>query len=337
MSADIIQFLAAAAVIVIAGAVLTQCGDIISKRTSLGGLLVGTILIAGATSLPELGVNVTSVRRGDADLAAGDLLGSSLINLLILAMLDLTRYSHGRMLSSASARQALGATSSVVLTAIVAIFILLSPQIGEREIWRLGPGSMVLLAGYLLCLRLIHHGRQEPQAGTAPEQEHAMWPPFLRKLKLKGAVIGYLVAAAVILAVAPLLSRAAGNLAEQSGLGGTFFGSTFVALSTSLPEVVTTFTAVRMRALDMAMGNILGSNSFNMVLLVPLDFVFDGSLLAAVSPVHAYTALCVIVVTSVVLLSALYPVERKRPLLEPDAWLAISLIGASYTGLYFLS
>jgi cation:H+ antiporter len=334
MTADIAVFVATAVVIVMAGAALTQCGDIIAKRTKLGGLLVGTILIAGATSLPELGVNITSVRRGDADLAAGDLLGSSLMNLLILAVLDLTRYSHGRMLSNASARQALGATSSVALTAVVAIFILLSPHLGALEVWRVGPGTIVLLVAYLLCLRLIHHGRREPQRDD--DETHALWPPFLRKLGLKGAVIGYLIAGAAILAAAPFLSGAAGNLAQQTGLGGTFFGSTFVALSTSLPEVVTTFTAVRIRAFDMAMGNILGSNAFNMVLFIPLDLVFEGSLLAAVSPSHVYTALCVIVVTIVVLLSQLYPVERRKPFLEPDAWLAITLVVASFTGLYFI-
>jgi cation:H+ antiporter len=192
----------------------------------------------------------------------------------------------------------------------------------------------VLLAGYLMCLRLIHHGRRGSQAES--DEDHPIWPPFLRKLKLRGAIVGYVIAGAMILLAAPLLSRAAGNLAEQTGLGGTFFGSTFVALSTSLPEAVTTFTAVRIRALDMAMGNILGSNSFNMVLFIPLDLAFNGSLLSAVSPSHAYTALCVIVVTSVILLSQLYPVERKKPLLEPDAWLAITLIVASFTGLYFL-
>jgi cation:H+ antiporter len=334
MTADVALFLATAVVIVIAGAVLTQCGDVIAKRTQLGGLLVGTILIAGATSLPELGVNITSVRRGDADLAAGDLLGSSLMNLLILAVLDLTRHSRGRMLSQASARQALGATSSIALTAIVAIFIVLSSRMAALEVWRVGPGTIVLLAGYLMCLRLIHHGRQGSDTESA--EDPSSWPPLLRKLDLRGAIIGYVIAGAVILIAAPLLSRAAGNLAEHTGLGGTFFGSTFVALSTSLPEAVTTFTAVRIRALDMAMGNILGSNAFNMVLFIPLDFVFDGSLLAAVSPSHAYTALCVIVVTCVVLLSQLYPVERRKPLLEPDAWLAIILIAASFTGLYFI-
>jgi cation:H+ antiporter len=334
MTADITQFLVAALVIVVAGAALTQFGDIIANRTKLGGLLVGTILIAGATSLPELGVNITSVRRGDADLAVGDLVGSSLINLLILAVLDLTRYSHGRMLSKGSARQALGASSSVALTAIAAIFIMLSPRIGEFEIWRAGPGMIVLLAAYLMCLRLIHHGRQG--SDREAEEGHAIWPPVLRKLELKGAVVGYLIAGAVILMAAPFLSRAAGNLAEQTGLGGTFFGSTFVALSTSLPEIATTFTAVRMRALDMAMGNILGSNAFNMVLLIPLDLVYDGSLLAAAASSHAYTALCVILVTCVVLLSQLYPVERKKPFYEPDALLTITLIIASFTGLYFI-
>jgi cation:H+ antiporter len=334
MSTDIIQFLVAAAVIIAAGAALTQCGDIIANRTKLGGLLVGTILIAGATSLPELGVNITSVRRGDADLAVGDLVGSSLMNLAILAVLDLTRYSRGRMLSQASANQALGATSSVALTAIVAIFILLSAELGPIEIWRVGPGTIVILVGYLLCLRLIHHGRRA--SAEEADEKQAIWPPFLRNLSLKGAIAGYVVAGAVILIAAPFVSRAAGNLAEQTGLGGTFFGSTFVALSTSLPEVATTFTAVRMRALDMAMGNILGSNCFNMVLLIPLDLAFEGSLLAAASPSHAYTAMCVIVVTCVVLLSQLYPVERKKPLLEPDGWLAIALIVASFTGLYFI-
>lgn len=334
MTGDVTLFLVTAAVIVAAGAALTQLGDIIANRTKLGGLLVGTILIAGATSLPELGVNVSAVRRGDTDLAAGDLLGSSLMNLLILAVLDLTRHSHGRMLSKASAKQALGAVSSIALTAIVATFIMLSSHIGDVEILRVGPGPIVLLAGYLLCLRLIHRAREGPEKSSAAD--HAIWPPFLGKLRLKGAIVGYLITATVILVAAPLLSRAAGNLADETGLGGTFFGSTFVALSTSLPEVVTTFTAVRIGALDMAMGNILGSNAFNMVIFVPLDLAFEGSLLAAVSTSHGYTALCVIVVTCAVLLSQLYPVERKKPLLEPDAWLAITLIVASFTGLFFI-
>lgn len=334
MIGSLVQFILSAVVILVAGAALTQFGDIIANKSRLGGLMVGTILIAGATSLPELGVNISSVRMGAADLAAGDLVGSSLLNLLILAILDLTRRSAGRMFSEASANQAISACVSIALTAIVAIFILLRDHLGSVEIWRVGPGTIVLLAAYLVGVRLIHRGRRESKADG--KAEHVFWPASLGRLELRGGIVGYLIAGACILMAAPFLASAANTLAEESGLGGTFFGSTFVALCTSLPEAATTFTAVRIGAFSMAAGNILGSNCFNMVVLGLLDFVHPEAMLAAVSPVHAYTAMCVIVVTCVLTVGQLYHAERTKPFLEPDAWMTIALIVASLTGLYFI-
>lgn len=139
----------------------------------------------------------------------------------------------------------------------------------------------------------------------------------------------------MILGAAPFLARAADDLAERSGLGGAFFGTTFVALCTSLPEVVTTFAAVRIKSFDLALGNIFGSNCFNMVLFFPLDLVHAGSLLSAVSQTHVYTALTVIVVTTVVILGQLHRVEKKKHFLEPDALLVVLILGA-LTGLYFV-
>ncbi len=335
MTSSIVQFLLSAIVIVAAGAALTQCGDIISRRTRLGGLMVGSVLLAGATSLPELAIDIHALRMESADLAVGDLMGSSLFNLLILVVLDLTRYSHGRMLSKTSARHAVGASVSIMLTAIVGIFIFLGPQLEGVSLLRLGPGSFVLLAAYAFGVRLLYSdGDQEKSKEAEPETGGLI--PWLDRLGLKGAIVGYLVAAAVILAAAPFLARAASDLAEETGLGGTFFGTTFVALCTSLPEVVTTFAAVRMKAFDLAIGNIFGSNCFNMIILVPLDVVAGGGLLAEVSRTHLYTALCVIVVTGVVILGQLHRVERRKSFLEPDALLALVLILGSLTGLYFV-
>lgn len=334
MTSTVLQFLGTGAIIVIAGAALTQFGDIISDRTRLGGLLVGSILIAGATSLPELAIDIHALRLDSADLAVGDLMGSSLFNLLILAVLDLTRYSHGQMFSRASAQHAVGASVSIILTAIAAIFIFLGPQLEGVTFLRVGPGTIVLVAAYAFGVRLVFSGQSG--APQAEREESSSLIPALDRLGLKGAVVGYLVAAGVILAAAPFLAGSAKELAEQTGLGGTFFGTTFVALCTSLPEVTTTFSAVRMKAFDMAMGNIFGSNSFNMLIFVPLDAVFDGSLFSSVSPTHAYTAMCVIVVTTVVILGQLRSVERRRSFLEPDALLAVALILAALTGLYFV-
>ncbi len=151
------------------------------------------------------------------------------------------------------------------------------------------------------------------------------------------ALTGFAVAAAAILIAGPFMAEAAGTLAELSGLGGTFVGTTLVALSTSLPELVASLTAVRMGAFDLAVGNVFGSNAFNMVLLIPLDVVYrEGSLLSAVSPNHALTCLASIVVTCVAVAGQLYQVERRTKFIEPDALLVIVLICGAIGMLYWI-
>jgi cation:H+ antiporter len=91
-----------------------------------------------------------------------------------------------------------------------------------------------------------------------------------------------------------------------------------------------------MKAFDLALGNIIGSNCFNMLVLAGLDVVDEGPLLASAAQTHVYTALCVIVVTAVVILGQLYRVEKRKHFLEPDALLALVLIFGSFVGLYFV-
>ena len=105
-----VQFLALATAVACAGVVLARAADVIAERTGLGRLLVGSIALAAATSLPELSVDIAAVRAGHADLAAGDLFGSSLMNLLILAGIDLCRRNGRKMLSREAASHALSAT-----------------------------------------------------------------------------------------------------------------------------------------------------------------------------------------------------------------------------------
>lgn len=103
-------------------------------------------------------------------------------------------------------------------------------------------------------------------------------------------------------------------------------GTTLVALSTTLPELVSSLAAVRLGAHDLAIGNLFGSNAFNMVLLVPLDLAQPGALLAQVSPTHALTCITAVLATQVALLGQLFRAERRRPLIEPDAWLVIAVV-----------
>jgi cation:H+ antiporter len=112
-------------------------------------------------------------------------------------------------------------------------------------------------------------------------------------------------------------------------LGTSFVGTTFVALSTSLPELVASYAALRIGAFDLAVGNIFGSNAFNMLLLLPLDMAFPDTLLTAISPAHAVSAFAVILATGVVIMGQLYQAESRIRLLEPDAWLVILIVAGA--------
>jgi cation:H+ antiporter len=141
----------------------------------------------------------------------------------------------------------------------------------------------------------------------------------------------------VILAAGRSLAVTADALAEQSGLGGSFTGTTLVALSTSLPEVVTTIAAVRMGAFDMAVGNIFGSNCFNATILVIVDaFYRPGYILAAVDSVHAITASAVVIITGTAAMGLLYRAERRIWMIEPDAVLVVVLCVATLVLVYYL-
>lgn len=118
-------------------------------------------------------------------------------------MLDLTRYSHGQMLSRTSAGHALAASASIMLTALAAVFILRGPTLEGITFARLGPGSIAIGAAYFVCIRIIYFAQKESADKPADGGEEPILP-FVGKLGLKGAIIGYIVAGAAILVAAPL-------------------------------------------------------------------------------------------------------------------------------------
>lgn len=330
MAILLVQFVGAALAVVFAGVFLTRYADAIGEHTGLGRTLAGALLLATATSLPELAVDSNLARSGQANLILGDLLGSSLFNLLILAVLDLAHRGPTRILACSAAAHALPAMMSIVLTAVCLLFLLIPTTVTFAGI---GPGPILLASIYVFGLRLVYYDQQFAKDRLSAEAVVAV---DVHILSLNRAVAGYAASALGVLLAAPVLAHAAEGLATETGLGGTFIGTTLVALSTSMPEAVTTFAAIRTGAFDLAVGNIFGSNTFNMIILLPADGFFDGSLLAAASSTHAVTAVCVIITTSVATLGLIYRPERRYWFVEPDAALVIVLVLGSLGLVYFL-
>jgi cation:H+ antiporter len=334
MFAASLQFLICAAAIIVAGTYLTRFADAIAELTKLGRLLVGSVLLAGATSLPELTVDVSAIRMGMADLAVGDLLGSCLMNLLILAALDLSHHSRGKMLSKQAAAHALSGSLSAALTALVGLGLLTGKAFAEYAVLNVSPAIILVALAYSFGVRLVYLDQRIAAHGTDehPPQEIPV-PPGLT---LGKALIGFAVCAAVIFIAGPFLAHSAGVIADQSGLGKTVVGTTLVALSTSLPELVSSIAALRMGALDLAIGNVFGSNAFNMILLVPLDLLHAKPLLADVSQGHVVTCMASILATLVAIMGQLYRSESRTRFIEPDALLVIAIVLGSLALIYFL-
>jgi len=324
-------FVLSGAVIVYAGSRLASYGDAIAERTGVGGIWIGAVLLAGATSLPELATDVSAVRMGAPDLAVGDLFGSSMANMLILAIVDLTA-PRRQVLRRATLDHALSACLALALTGLATVLVVLrpGPAIGGIEV-----GPSILLVMYLFGTRAVyrHVTRSQPAVVAEPRREGG--EGRRRPLPtLRHALIGYAVSALAILVVAPAFARAAESIAVQTGLGTTFVGAWLVGLATSLPELVASVAAVRIGAFDMAVGNLFGSNGFNMAIFFALDLAHPGGhLFAAVSPAHAITGLFGIILTSLGLAAIVYRAQRRFAMIEPDS---LAIVLGYFFGMWML-
>ena len=331
---SVLQFALSAFVIVVAGSYLTKFADKFAEVAGLGRMIAGALLLAGATSLPELMVDLRAIQLDLPDLAVGDLLGSSLFNLLILAILDFAFPSAFRRtaFSPKFLHHALAAVLSVTLTAIVGIGI--ASKI-EASFLGVSLISWAIAIVYFYGLRLIFlDGGAQTDMASAVGGGRAFWLGSRRPMLL--ALSGYGLCAAVILVAAPFLVASADALAKQSGLGHTFIGTTLVALATSLPELVSTLAAFRMGKPDLALGNIFGSNAFNMILFVPLDFMYPKVLFSSVRGTHAITAFSIVVATSVAVMGQLYRKSARSRLTEPSSEAVVVVIVGFLALLYHI-
>jgi len=320
----VLAFVASGVVVVLASVALARYADAIAEGAKLGRVWIGSVLLAGATSLPELATDIAAVRLGATDLAVGDLFGSSMANMLILALIDLLP-PRRQVLQQAAFDHALAASLAISLNALAAVLVLVRPE--SSLLW-VGPGSLLLFLAYLAGTRAVYRHALRGGATTPLAREER--PPLSRRR----AVFGFALAAIVVLVAAPAFAWSAKGIAEITGLGNTFVGTWLVGLATSLPELVASIAAVRMGAFDLAVGNLFGSNALNMAIFFPLDLIQPGSLFAALDPNHALSGLFAVVLMSLGLAAIVYRAKRRFAMLEPDSLLMLVIYACALWLLY---
>jgi cation:H+ antiporter len=326
-----IEFFLAAAVILYSGSRLTRYGDVISEKTGLSRLWLGLVLIGAVTSLPELATGMSSVLHADLpEIAAGSVIGSCVFNAFILGVLD-TLSRHVPLSSKTNQGNILAAGMSIFLLCGASLGLFLGdrlPAIG----W-VGLTTPFLILGYLGTMRIAY--KFEKRKATA--LFGAAGAPLYEKISLKEAVVRYVVNAAVVVGAAIFLPGIADRIAAATGLGQTFVGNIFVAVSTSLPELTVCVAAVRLGAVDMAVGNIFGSNLFNLFILALDDvFYFKGPLLESVSSSHFVPATAAVAMTGFAIAGLIYNSDKKRFLWAWDSFGIILIFLVNLLLLYLL-
>jgi cation:H+ antiporter len=324
MTSWLVVFVLAAAVVAWAGTRVAHAGDELAERAGLSRLFVGTLLVAMATSLPEVVTDVAAAVGDAPDLAVGDLYGSSMANMAILAVIDLVR--RRQVWPAAQIGHARVASIAIALTALATLGTL-APS-GLSVAW-ISVDTLVIGVAYLAAVawwRRSPVGRSEG-TGLLPQPTGWSGPdePAVRPV-----VVRFVAAAAMILLAGPVLARAGEELAAATGIGLTFIGSALVATTTSLPELVASIAAVRIGAHDLAVGNLFGSNAFNMFALLVVDVAYtDGPVLAVVDPAQVVAGIGAILLMALAVSAIVHGTGTHVRRLEPDSLLLLAVYAAA--------
>jgi len=324
------KFVLCLVIILFAGTKLVRYGDAIAEKTGLGRIWIGLLLLAAVTSMPELVTGVSAVALvGSPDLAVGTLFGSCAINLVILALLDIL-HRRTPILSEASSEHIISASWGILLIAIAAGSIFAGQRFSGLGLGWMGLPSIVIFILYLVAMWQIFrfertHQVSSPQAITAQYEGISARMVYLK----------FTLAAMAVIAAGIWLSFIGDEIAQVTGWGASFVGSLFLAISSSMPELVVAIAALRLGAIDMAIADILGSNMFNIAIVAPVDIAYrQGPVLSLASNSHLVTAVTVIMMSLLVITGVRFRAKRKT--FAVASWYAPALIGLYIFAAYAL-
>lgn len=315
-------FLVAAVAVFFAGTRLARAADEIARRTPLGHVWVGSVFLASATSLPELATNTAAVLRDAPNLATGDLFGANMANMALLALTALA-FRRAPLLQREALGLALTASVAIVLTGLAALFIIARLEHSVAGAFSLG--SLALLAAAIGAWLLF------PEYREAISESGGEQPAGARPAPIRRPVAAFIASAAAIIAAGSVLVWSAQRIADITGLEETFVGVLGLALVTTMPELSASWAAVRLGALDMAVGNLYGSNAVNMTFLVWLDAIYiDAPLLDTAHISNAAAALVAMLLMIIGLTNMVLRAERRRFPVDPTA---VVILGGYIFGL----
>jgi len=272
----------AGAMVLVVSLRLTALADTIADRTDLGEALVGATLLGAATSLSGLVVSFTAASAGDAALAFSNSVGGIAAQTLFLALADLV-YRRANLEHAAADAGNLFQCALLLTLLSLPLIAYAGPEI---TVFGVHPVSVLLVLCYVFSLRLGAQVREMPMWTPVDTKETHVDEPDSESEKDRSAsrpVIAFVGLMVILGAGGWVIASVAGVMITRFALSSSLVGALLTAVITSLPELVTTIAAVRRGALQLAVGGIIGGNTFDILFLSVADAGYrDGSLYHAI-------------------------------------------------------
>jgi cation:H+ antiporter len=259
---DVLLVLAGLALLIGGGEALVRGASTLAVNVGISPLVIGLVVVSAATSAPELAVTVGAVLGGEPDLAVGNVVGSNIANILLILGIS-------AVISPLVIKRQLVRIDIPVMLALCVAFLLVSLD-----------GRISLLDGVLLVSVLVVHTVISIVLGRREEADPSAQPESLplnaKPVPLWIAALLILAGIALLVVGAQALVTGAVSIATSFGVSSLVIGLTVVAIGTSLPELATSVVALRKGETEMAVGNIVGSNIFNIGMVIGLPAIIFG-------------------------------------------------------------
>lgn len=259
----IFLYLLVAAVVVFLAIQLSKYVDLLDKKTKMSGAIIGGVFLAAVTSIPELFTSISAlfILPGDKSSAMviGNVLGSDLFNSAVLGLTFILFYKHMK-----AAKVGKGHISTVIT--LIIMYGLIAYSTLAPKSWQLEIGgavnviSILLLVVYAISIKFMAAPEEEK------EEEQDSSP-----LTVKQIVVRFIICAVLLIGASIGITYITDIIATELNLGKTFAGALFLGVATSLPEVSATISLCKLGNFNAAVGNIIGSNTFNCIILVLAD------------------------------------------------------------------
>ena len=308
----IVQFVICVILIIISGARLSEYADTISRKSGFSAGLMGIVLLAAITSFPELFTSLTYVVIDAPDMATGDLIGAVAINIFWIALLGIF-CRKGSLFVGQNRSNVLIALITIVMLLVVAGFLFMQGlKTALPRLFNISAASYIIGALYIAGTFIVY--RFETHAAKSKTYEG-----------IRHDIIKLGIAGAVIIGSGIWLAYTGKGIADFFGLNEMYVGVLLLAFATTMPEFIVSFTAWKRGSASMAVGNFLGSNFFNIFIILWLDAAMRKDLFSSLSSPNIFSAFLATALT-IIAVVAMAQKKQKTQAVKYVSWDSLLII-----------